>query len=202
MQSIENKILSQVHGRGRGWAFSGSDFLEQFDKANTDKALSSLSSQKKIRRVMRGIYDYPRYSKLLNSELSPDLDQVANALARKANWRIQPTGETALNILELSTQVPGKFLFLSDGPSRKYKIGKQTLEFKQTVLKEIGYKQPESGLIVQAVKALGKDRMTNEIIQKISERLNENQKRKIRKETKTATGWVYDYIKQICSLEY
>jgi integrase len=71
---------------------------------------------------IRGIYDYPRFSKLLDQSLSPDIDQVARALARKFRWCIQPTGATALNFLGLSTQVPARAVYLSDGPDRVYQI--------------------------------------------------------------------------------
>ena len=198
MQSIENKILSRIYGRGRGWAFFSKDFSAEFGSTNIDKALSSLTKEKKIRRICRGMYDYPKYSELLGQQLSPDHDQVAQAFARKFNWRILPSGDAALNLLGLSTQVPGKFIYLSDGPNRKYSILGYTLEFKKTALKEIGFKQPESGLIVQALKALGKERITAKIIEKIRSQINPEKYAKIRKETKTVTGWVYDAIKEIC----
>ena len=126
-QSIENKVISRIYGRGRGWAFTKTDFVAEFDEVNLHRALSSLTKAGKIRRVCRGVYDYPRYSALLDRQLSPDLDQVAHALARKFNWRIQPAGDAALNLLGLSTQVPGRWIYLSDGPSREYEIGKHSL---------------------------------------------------------------------------
>jgi len=113
MQSIEDRIVSRIHGRGRGWAFMPNDFIGEFSRASIDKALSNLASNGRIRRVFRGIYDYPKYSELLKQNLSPDFDQVAQALARKFNWRITPTGDAALNLLGLSTQVPGRAVYLS-----------------------------------------------------------------------------------------
>ena len=72
------------------------------------------------------------------------------------------------------------------------------LEAKKTALKEIGFKQRESGLIVQSLKALGKERITTEIIEKIRKQIKQEKYAKIRKETKTVTAWVYDAIKDIC----
>ncbi len=126
MQPVEQKILSRIYGRGRGWAFTKTDFVTEFGETNIHQALSSLTRAGKIRRVCHGIYDYPRYSELLGQTLSPDIDQAARALARKFNWRIQPSGDTAMNLLGLSTQVPGRWIYLSDGPSRQYLIGNQT----------------------------------------------------------------------------
>ncbi|PNU20129.1 hypothetical protein C2E25_08745 [Geothermobacter hydrogeniphilus] len=197
MQSTENKILSRIYGRGRGWAFSAKDFSAEFGSTNIDKALSELTRQGKIRRICRGMYDYPKQSKLLGQQLSPDHDQVARAFARKFNWRILPSGDAALNLLGLSTQVPGRFFYLSDGPNRKYSILGYQLEFKKTALKEIGFKHRESGLIVQALKSLGKERITPEVIEKIRQQIEPEKYGKILKETRTVTGWVYDAMKQI-----
>jgi len=199
MQTIEDKIVSRIYGRGRGWAFSPNDFTGSFSRANIDKSLSKLTQQGTIRRIARGIYDYPKYSELLKQNLSPDYDQVAQAYARKFNWRIQPTGDAALNLLRLSTQVPGRPMYLSDGPSRSYKIlDTFTLEFKKSALKEVGFKTRESGLVVQALKALGKERIDEQAIIALHNQLDEKTRKKILKETVTATGWVYETIKRIC----
>lgn len=198
MQSIDKKILSRIYGRGRGWAFFAKDFSAEFGSANIDKALSNLTKQGKIRRIYRGMYDYPKYSELLGQNLSPDFDQVAQAFARKFNWRIQPGGDAALNLLGLSTQVPGKYIYLSDGPNRTYAIGSYKLEFKKTALKEIGFKHRESGIIVQALKSLGKEQITPGLLKKIRNELGLEMCPKILKDTKTVTGWVFECIKEIC----
>lgn len=198
MQSTDNKILSRIYGHGRGWAFFAKDFSADFGAFNIDKALSELTKIGKIRRICRGMYDYPKYSELLGQELSPDVDQVARAFARKFNWRIQPSGDTALNLLGLSTQVPGKYIYLSDGPNRSYAIGNYKLEFKKTALKESGFKHRESSIIVQALKALGREHISPELLGKFRKEVDPAMYQKILKDTKTVTGWVYDCIKEIC----
>lgn len=97
-ESLQKKVISRIYGRGRGWVFCTKDFVDQFSRNEVDKALSLLNRMGTIRRINRGIYEYPRYSELLNQTLSPDMDQVARAIARKMNWRIFPSGDTALNI--------------------------------------------------------------------------------------------------------
>ena len=198
MQSIENKILSKIYGHSKGWAFTPNDFSRDFKRDNVDKALSTLLKKEKIRRACRGIYYFPKYSELLKQELSPDIDQVAQAIARKFNWRIQASGDAALNLLGLSTQVPGKYVYLSDGPDRSYQIGNTTLTFKKSALKEIGFRHRESGLIVHALKALGKERIDNQIIDKIKDQLDPKKCNKIMQDTKTVTSWVYEIIRKVC----
>jgi hypothetical protein len=196
-QAIENTITYRIRGSGGGWAFSPRDFLDLGHRPTVDSALHRLERKGSIRRVIRGIYDYPRFSKLLGQQLSPDLDQVARALARKFRWRIQPSGATALNFLGLSTQVPARAVYLSDGPDRAYQVGNRSLVFEHTALKESGMKLKESGLIVQALKSLGPEQITPEIIHKLREWLPKSMRAKVLADTKTATGWVYSTIQQI-----
>ncbi len=199
MKSIENKLLSRIHGRGKGYAFSSSDFICDFSRDCIDKALSELTKKNKIRRIARGIYDYSKYSELLNRELSPDIEQVAFAYARKFNWTIEVSGDTALNILGLSTQIVGKYTYLSNGPNKEYIIFENiVLEFKKSALKNIGFKYKESSLIVQALRSLGKEHITDKVISKIRGQIDEKMYDKILKDTKTSTYWVYETIKQIC----
>ena len=136
-------------------------FFGSTKKKSPWKLIRSTSA---IRRVIRGIYDYPKFSNLLGQQLSPDLDQVAAALARKFGWHIQVTGPSALNLLGLSTQVPGRIIYASDGPDHAFAIGKQTLEFQHTPLKEAAFKLRESALIVQGLKSLGAEQITPAII--------------------------------------
>jgi uncharacterized protein DUF6088 len=143
-QAIEHRILSRIYGNGRGWAFSQADFADLGTRSAIDQTLNRREKEGLIRRVIRGIYDYPRHSDFLKGKVSPDIDQVAHALARKFAWRIQPQ-----NLLGLSTQVPARALYLSDGPDRAYTIGKMLLAFEHAALKESGFKLRESSLIVQ-----------------------------------------------------
>ena len=198
MISVEQKVAHVIYGHRGGWAFSSHDFLKLGNRNAIDKALQLLCKKRIIRRVIRGIYDYPRHSKVLNEMMSPEIDQVAQALARKFGWEIQPSGPTALNILGLSTQVPGRYVFQSDGPDCKYRIDATTLEFKNTVLKETGFKHRESTLIVRALKSLGKDGIDEAVISKLRDWLDPKLRAKVMKDTRTVTGWVYEAIRKIC----
>ena len=200
MKSIENKCSSRIYGNGKGWAFSKIDFLDLGGDADIRKSLSELATKGTIRRVLRGVYDYPQISKLLNTEMGPDLEQVAHALARRSGWRLQPSENTALNLLGLSTQVPAQSIYLSDGPSKSYQIEERELIFKKRTLKESVFKHPESELVVQALKALGKERIDKAILQKLAQQWTPNKWQKILRDTKTAPAWVSDLILTITKL--
>jgi hypothetical protein len=196
-QAIEPKILSRIYGNGRGWAFSQIDFADLGPRPTIDSTLHRREREGVIRRVIRGIYDYPRHSTALKGPVSPDIDQVAHALGRKFAWRIQPDGATAQNLLGLSTQVPARAVYLSDGPGRSYTVGKTSLTFEHTALKEAGFKLPESRLIVQALKAYGENRITPKVIAQVRKKLAPALRQRILLDTKTATGWVYAAIQEI-----
>lgn len=201
MKSTQDKVLSKIYGNGKGYAFSSIDFIRDFPRDNIDKALSNLVKKGKIRRVAHGIYDYPKYSDFLGENVSPDIDQVARAYARKFNWRIEILGDSALNLLGLSTQVVAKYIYLNDGANRTYDILGATLEFKKSTLKDIGFKYRESSLIVQALKALGKEQITSEVIKQIQKNIESKMYEKILKDTQSSTTWIYETIKRICKVE-
>lgn len=201
--NLYKEVFYFISGHGRGWAFSSNDLIHKFSRQEIDNTLSDLVAQGKIRRVARGIYDYPRYSELLEQELSPDIEQVAHAYARKFNWLIEASGDTALNILGLSTQVVANYIYLSNGSSKKYEIlGNIVIQFKKSALKNIGFKYKESSLLVQALKTLGKENITEELIAKIKKQIDAKMYEKILKDTTTATDWIYEIIKKICTKEF
>jgi hypothetical protein len=161
-------------------------------------ALKRLHEKGALRRVIRGVHDYPRTSESLGRQLGADIDQVARALARKFGWRIQPTGPAALNLLGLSTQVMGQVAYLSDGPNRAYEIGSQTISFRHTTLQESGFQLPESSLIVRALRSLGRERIDEETIARLCAYLGSERCSQVLKDTRTVRGWVHDAIMKIC----
>ncbi|MFZ3052477.1 MAG: DUF6088 family protein [Sulfuricurvum sp.] len=198
MKNIVEDGFFFIAGHGRGWSFSSRDLMQKFSRQQADNLLSDLSAQGKIRRIAHGMYDYPKYSEFLGKELSPDIDQVARAYARKFNWRIEISGDSALNYFGLSTQVPGTYIYLSDGASKSYDIMGTTLKFKKSQLKNIGFKHSESSLIVQALNALGKEHITDNVIKKIREQIDPKKYEKILKDTQSSTVWIYESVKVIC----
>jgi hypothetical protein len=200
-QSVENKVIARIYGNGRGWSFSPKDFLDLGTRKSVDMSLIRLTDKSTIRRVIRGIYDYPRYSELLEQEMGPDIHQVAKALARKFGWRIQASGAAASNLLGLSTQIPSQYIYQSDGPDRSYEVGSTKLQFKQTALKEIGFRLDESPLIVQALKTLGEEHITSDVIDHVRNWLPSDKRVRVLKDTERVTGWIYAAIQQICCEE-
>ena len=181
-----------------GSVFTTVDFADVIENSRVGVILSRLEEDGVIRRVMRGIYDKPVYNDFLKEYIAPSPSLVAEALARNFGWTIVPCGDTALNILGLSTQVPAAWSYVSDGTYKEYTYDNTTIKFKRTTNKEISKLSYKTALIVQALKALGKDNIDDTIINKLKNDLTDEEKATALLEAKAATSWIYEYIKQIC----
>ena len=192
------QILSRIESMAKGEVFIISDFSDLADEATVRKALSRLEEDGKIRRIMRGVYENPKFNDFLGEYVKPHPDKIANALARNYGWTIVPCGDTALNMLGLSTQVPAVWLYVSDGNYREYTCGNFVIQFKRTTNKEISKISFKTALVIQAIKALGKDKITGDVIEKIRSLTTDEEKEQMFIEAKYATAWIYDVIKEIC----
>ncbi|MBT3294481.1 MAG: hypothetical protein HN919_08190 [Verrucomicrobia bacterium] len=181
MRSIAEQILNEIRRHEEGWCFSQKDFMDIAGRNALEQAFFRLAKAREIRRIGRGLYDVPRYSGLLKTILSPVSNQIAKAIARKHGWRIQPTGAGAANLLNLSTQVPMKIVYLSDGPTKTMEFGGRTLYFRQTSPKDMATNEL-SGLVINALKYLGKEGLTPEIVTKLRSRFDDKQKKQLLKD--------------------
>ncbi len=195
MLEIRERILSSEDGS----VFVASDFADIADTTTVRQCLHRLCQGGIIRRIIRGVYEKPKYSKLLDEYVAADPDMVARALARSYHWTIIPSGNTALNLLGLSTQVPAAWSYISDGPYKIYEWNSTKLEFKHRTNKEITGLSYMTSLVIQALKTLGKTNVSPEVIQILTTNLSEEEKQICLKEATEATDWVYDIIRKICA---
>lgn len=194
MQEIRERILAAEEGS----IFSTSDFADIADTNTVRSALYRLVQEEILRRILKGIYEKPKYSKLLNEYVAPDPDAVAKALARSYHWTIAPCGNTALNMLGLSTQVTAVWSYISDGPYKTYEWNSTKIEFKHRTNKEITGLSYMTALVIQALKTLGKANVTQAVVETLSSKLSDTEKTALLKEGCESTGWVYSTIRQIC----
>ena len=199
MQSIEDKIYAMIRLNGRGSVFTNSDFYHIGNRKTVTWSLSSLRGRGMIRPLLSGIFDYPIYSELLQEWLAPDVDAVAQAIARKNQWHIQITGESALNYLGLSTQVPGRYLYLSDAQSREYQLMNSTIEFNRSPLKQSKFKSRQTEIITQALLSLGESNLNDAVITKITDFITEKEKPRILKDSRYAPAWIGELLRNIIS---
>jgi len=192
-------IRERIRQSEYGMVYVAVDFVDICDKTNINAYLARLAEEGLIRRVMCGVYYKAEYNEMLGEYVTPAVDNVAQALARNFGWTIVPCGDAALNILGLSTQVPATYVYVSDGTYKEYTFHNITIQFKRTTNREVSKLSYKTALIIQALKALGKDRIDDSIITRLQSILAAEEKAIMLLEAKTATAWIYDYIKQICT---
>ena len=197
MQDIANKIVSRIYGHGKGWCFTPKDFADLGSPESVRIKLFRLAKQQIIRRLAKGLYDYPEKHEQLGL-LSPSPDAVAEALARHDRIRVQPTGAYAANLLGLSEQVPAKVVYLTEGRARRVKLGNREIRLKQTTSQHMATAGRISGTVIQALRYIGKDRLTAEHVRTLQRKLNTADKKCLRTDLIHAPAWMHKWLRQIC----
>jgi hypothetical protein len=194
MKDIEQRITESDDGQ----LFVYSDFADLAPNPVVRKAFSRLEDRGFIRRVVRGVYDKPRYIERIGEYAAPDPDKVARKLAERYGWNIVPGGATALNLLGLSTQVPNVFEYASDGPYRSFALGQYELRFAHTANRELSGLSPISATVIQAIRALGEDGISDADIVHLAGRLTDGDKELLLSGSRRAAVWIYDVVKRVC----
>ena len=176
--------------------FSPDEFRDLGDPRFIGVALTRLVSAGKIRRLARGLYDYPESHAVIGT-LAPSPDAIAKALVGRHNIRLLPTGAYAANLLGLSEQVPAKIVFLTDGPSRTVRIDNQEIRLKQTTPRNMGPAGRTSGLVIQALRHLGKEHINEGVIQTLRQKLSAGDKAQLLKDLGFAPAWVRPHLRAI-----
>ena len=193
-QTIENKIITKIKKAKRGTPFFIEDFIG-FGNSNTiSKTLDRLIDENELRRLAPGIFYRPATSALIG-ELKPSVEEVAKAIARRDKARIVPTGSYAMNRLGLSTQVPMRIVYLTDGSARKIKIGNSTINFKRVSPKNVATIGEISTLAIQALKAIGKGLVTEEEVLKIEKILENEKVSALEHDIRLAPEWIRQILK-------
>lgn len=187
--TVENQILRKINLAKKGTIFFTENFLFAGNSKAVSKGLERLVYKNKIVRVGNGIYVKPKHSKLLGN-LTPTIDEIADAIAARDKARIVPTGNYALNRLGLSTQVPLNAVYLTDGAPRKIRIGGRSILLKKTAPKNLSATGQISGLVIQALKAIGNRNVEEEEEKKILKVLEKEKVENIEHDMVLAPEWI------------
>lgn len=193
---VENKALRIIQGHGAGWVFTPRDLTTLGDPRSVGMALTRLVRKGKIRRLARGLYDYPRQHPTLG-KLAPSPDIIAKAIAGRHAIRLQPSGAYAANLLGLSNQVSMRIVFLTDGPSRLVKVGKQQIILKHTTPQNMATAGTISGLVIQALRHIGKQHVDDSVVNLLSRRLNREEKKQLLKDLRHAPAWIAQIMRRV-----
>lgn len=197
MQDIENKAVRRIKGKGKGWCFVPADFADLGGASAVWTALHRLAQRGVIRRLAQGLYDLPQTHPQLGT-LSADPDAVAQALARGRGIRIQPSGAYAANLLGLSEQVPARIVFLTDGAPRRIRVGNQEIVMRRTTPRNMATAGRISGTVIQALRYIGKERITPVHRNILMRRLGPAEKQQLRKDRLYTPEWMRRFLEAVC----
>ena len=195
-QSIDSRIIAAIHGRGHGSVFVPANFVKIGSRVAIDVALHRLTRQGVIRRLARGIYDFPKEHPVLGP-LAPSAEDIAVALTERDRTRIQPAGAYAANALGLSEQVPAKAVFLTDGPARTIKVGPTTIQLRRTTPKNMEAAGRLSGLLIQALRELGQEHVTQQRLNHLKRTIPAKNRRELLKDLRLAPAWMRPIFREL-----
>jgi len=199
MQSITDKIVARLYRKGRGFAFSGVDFADLGTRVSVDKSLSVLAKAGTIRRLRRGLYDYPLYNDKLGGVLSPDIHQNALAIGRQNGIKVQASGAWAANLLGLSNQVPAQIVYLTNGKSRTVDISGQSIRFVKVPPKQMQPGHELSQLVGHALRWLGQSAVDDDVIASVRRRLDLRQRKRLLKDLRYSEIWIFESAQRIAA---
>ncbi len=198
-ESIDSQVLTAIRSRGRGCVFVPADFLEIGSREAIDITLHRLAKKGTIRRLARGVYDFPKDHPVLG-RLAPSAAAVAEALAGRDRARIQPAGAYAANALGLSEQVPAKAVFLTDGPTRTVKVGPTTIQLRRTTPRNMAAAGRLSGLLIQALRELGEEHVTPERREHLKRTIPAHERRELLKDLPLAPAWMHPIFRELAQV--
>ena len=199
-KTVDNKLVSRIRGHGSGWVFTPNHFKDLGSRNAIASALKRHKQVGLIRQLARGLYDYPNNDPQLGL-LQPSTDDIAKALAGRDAARLQPTGAYAANLLGLSTQVPMKVTYLTDGLSRTVQIGKRQITLKRTTPRNMATAGRISGLVIQALRHLGQKNVDDMVIDQLDRRLDVEAKAQLMKDIRYAPAWIADIFRELAGRE-
>ena len=196
MSAVTDKIMKRVRGKGRGWAFTPKDFLVLGPRASIDMALTRLVQASQIRRIGRGLYDYPKLHDKLGA-LTPDADTIAQAVATQSGDKVSTSGAQAANRLGISTQVPAKTSYATSGQTRVKKVAGRTIALKRSRAPILDDASPEANAVLQLLAHVGKDKIDNDLIQRLSAQIDDRDFKALTKAQPLMPGWMSDVVLKI-----
>jgi hypothetical protein len=195
-QSIDAQVTRRILRRGKGWVFTPKHFLDLGGRRAVDLALHRLHAAATIRRLARGLYDYPAKDPVLGP-VAPSADAIARALVTRDVIRLQPSGAYAANQLGLSDQVPARVVFLTDGPARKVRLGKREIVLQRTTPRNMATAGRIGGTIIQALRHLGQDQVDHRVIATLRRRIADKDRASLSKDLVHAPAWIAEILRPL-----
>jgi hypothetical protein len=196
--SVQDRIHNRIKRKGRGTVFTPKDFLDLGSRAAVDQSLSRMARAGTIRRLDRGVYDFPQTHPRFGA-LSPSSDAVAKAVA--GGCAVQPSGAQAANSLGLSTQVPARTVYYTDGPQRNVRVGRGRIQVRRRSPRDTVGAGTDAGRLYQALRYVGRKRVSDDVIDALRRRVPADVRRQLHADLKknphVAPDWILAVSKRL-----
>jgi predicted transcriptional regulator of viral defense system len=196
MQSVDKKVISRIYGHGRGWVFTPDDFKDLGSRNAVASALKRYVQKGTIRRLARGVYDYPATDPELGV-MEPTVDAIVLAVSRRDAIQFQPSGAYAANLLGLSAQVPTTIVYLTDGRTQKLSVHGRTIELRNAAPQTMITAGTVTGLVIQALRHVGRENVDDRVISQLDVKLNADDRRKLKRDIRHAPEWIAEIIRDL-----
>ena len=196
MNSIQERITECISRMEYGAVFSLYDFLSCGSYDTVKRTILRIVKNGAIDRLMNGLYWKP-----VPTGAPPDMRKVASAIAKKFSWSITPSRLHCLFVLGLADRDEGSLSFMSTGPARSYTVRGKTSTFHHTLTKDIAGLTEKSGIVVEALRAVGKKNITPKTLRIIRKHLTLREMETMRRECTKVTNWIYDAIVTLTCLD-
>lgn len=189
-------IRQAIQALPEGKAFPVKDLLQFGTRAAVDQTLYRMTKDNEILRVARGIYARPKWNKYVKAPVMPEPFEVARLVAEARGAKIGPTGAAAANMFGLSTQVPTQPVYATTGRAGEIKFGKNVILFRHVAPRQMQFAGTAIGAAIAAIRYLGKEQFTFEVIARLEQALSEADFRTLRQATTALPGWAMDKFYQ------
>ncbi|MGN0189862.1 MAG: DUF6088 family protein [Candidatus Cryptobacteroides sp.] len=189
----DKEIIRREITRGKyGAVFTSSSFPGLTANYAT-KLLSAFEKEGLLVRISKGVYLKARKTRFGVSY--PPIEEIVNQIAKRDKAKICPTGETAANVLGLSEQVTMKTCFLTSGTARELNVNGRPVVLKRAAPKNFAYNNEVVGVLVQALRSIGAENITDEMKAKIPAILADvKTDRRFETDLKLAPAWIEKLI--------
>jgi hypothetical protein len=196
MKTVTDLVTQRIRRKQKGWVFTPKDFLDIGTRAAIDKILSRLTQKGLVRRLAKGIYDFPKTNDLVGI-LSPRTNDIARAVAKKRGIKVIVSGATSANMLGLSMQVPAKAIYATNGTTRSRMITNQIITLQHSRIPILDNVPDKVNLTLQALSYIGKKNIDNDIIDKCASALDDANMAALAKAVTQVPCWMSDAIHKI-----
>lgn len=192
-QSFMNEVKQKIMELPPDTIIFVSDYSDMMNDKAISRILSTMEKRGEIVRLGQGIYLKPEMSRF--GVVYPSVHKIAEAIAQRDSAQILPAGETAENLLGLSTQVPMTYSYITSGSAREISAGGKSIVFKRGVPKNFAFENKAMALLFQALKSIGKGNVDDEALATIRTLLNTlPDKESARRDSRLLPAWMRQII--------